>query len=53
MKKPSAFKFFKKFAMKIALFHYGAGIVTPLSIRYDDCRCPRRRAPAADGRIKN
>jgi hypothetical protein len=28
--------------MKIVVFSYDAGIVTPLSVRYDDCRRPRR-----------
>jgi hypothetical protein len=39
---------FKKFAMKIALFHYDARIVITLSIKYDDYRRPRRDAPSAD-----
>ena len=36
------------FPVKIVLFSYDAEIVTPLSIRYDECRRPRWDAPAAD-----
>ena len=36
------------FPMKITGFRYNAGIVTTLSISYDECRRPRRGAPAAD-----
>jgi len=38
--------------MKIIVIRYNAGIVTNLSIRYDDCCRPRRGAPAADRRLK-
>jgi hypothetical protein len=34
--------------MKIVLFRYDMGMVTTLSLRYDDYRRPRRDAPAAD-----
>ena len=34
--------------MKIVVFRYDAGIVTTLSIWYDDCRRPRRGTPAVD-----
>jgi hypothetical protein len=34
--------------MKIVLFRYDMGMVTTRSLRYDDCRRPRRDAPAAD-----
>ena len=47
MKNPNAFKILKKYAMKIALFHYDARIVITLSIRYDDCH-RRRDTPVAD-----
>ena len=36
------------FLLIIIVFRYDAGIVTPLSIWHDDCRRPRRVAPAAD-----
>ena len=36
------------FPMKIVLFRYETGMVTTLSLRYDDCRRLRRDAPAAD-----
>jgi len=38
--------------MKIVVFRYDAGIVTTLSISYDDCRYPRRSAPLADRSLK-
>jgi len=34
--------------MKIVLFRYDTGIVSTLSLKYDDCRRSRRDAPAAD-----
>jgi hypothetical protein len=34
--------------MKIVVFRYDAGIVTTLSIWYDDCRRPRRGTPEVD-----
>ena len=40
------------FPMKIILFRYDAEIVTTLSISYDDCRRPRRGAPAANRWLK-
>jgi len=33
------------FSMKIVVFSYDAGIVTTLSIWYDDCRCPKKGRP--------
>jgi len=38
----------KGITLKIKLFRYDVGIVTPLSISYDEYRRPRRDAPAAD-----
>ena len=37
-----------RFPMKIVVFRFDAGIVTLLSISYDERRRPRRGAPAAD-----
>ena len=36
------------FSVKIILFRYNTGILTTLSLNYDDYRRPRRGAPAAD-----
>jgi len=38
--------------MKFVVFRYDAGIVTTLSIGYDEYRRPRRGAPAADQGLK-
>jgi hypothetical protein len=39
---------FFTFSVKNRIFHYYAEIVSILSITYDECRRPRRGAPAAD-----
>ena len=41
------------FSVKIIVFRYNTGILTNLSLNYDDYRRPRRGAPAADWWIKN
>jgi hypothetical protein len=38
--------------MKIIVLRYDAGLVSTLSIWYDECRYPRGDAPAADWRLK-
>ena len=40
------------FPMKIVLSRNDTGIVTTLSLRYDDCRRPRRVTPTADRWLK-